>query len=141
MMSAPPRRVGGRYRPDPAVLAREAFYQPWTPTEDEFTELFLHLAGRFGWEVKVHVRDSRHMDLRSTKGVADWFMANAGQKRCAWFELKGWAGKASDEQRAFLAAINAAGGEAYLVGTTGDYAQDALAIAELLTRKPVRRVA
>lgn len=128
------------YRGDGVQLAREAFYRPWTPTEDEFTELFLAIADAKGWTVRVHVRDSRHMDLRSTAGVPDWFMIHLGQRRTAWFELKGWAGRASDAQRAFIAAVNDAGGEAYLVGTSGDYAADALAIGALLTSRPPRQV-
>lgn len=120
------------FRPDAIALAAEAFYAPWTPTEAEFTELFLDIATRAGWELRAHVHDSRHMDLRSTPGLPDWFMVNPGQRRCAWFELKGWAGTASDQQRAFITAINDAGGEAYLVGTTGDQAQDGAAIAQLL---------
>jgi hypothetical protein len=125
-----PRRGGYRQRAED--LVETAFSHAWTPTEDEFTELFLDIATRAGWTFRAHVHDSRRMDLRSTPGLPDWFMVNPAQKRTAWFELKGFAGKASDEQRAFIAAINDAGGEAYLVATTGDYPRDAAAIAELL---------
>lgn len=126
------------YRARAEDLVPMAWHHPWTPTEAEMTDLFLDIAERTGWTIRAHVHDSRAMDLRSTTGLPDWFMVNVGQKRTAWFELKGFGGLATVEQREFLRAINDAGGEAYLVGTSGDRAMDLTRIAELLQARPKR---
>lgn len=126
------------YRPEAELLAREAFYAPWTPTEAEFTRLFLRIARSKGWpkELRYHVRDSRG----SQRGYPDWHLIHPGQGRSIFVELKGWGGSATDAQRTWCAAINDAGGEAYIVKTTGDYAQDAASISQLLSHRPPRRV-
>lgn len=125
------------YRADPVQLASEAFYSPWTPTETEMTRLFLRIAQQKGWprNLRYHTHNSR----RSERGYPDWHLIHPAQGRSIFVELKGWGGSATDEQRRWCRAINDAGGEAYIVGTTGDYAQDAMAIAELLSHRPARR--
>jgi VRR-NUC domain-containing protein len=125
------RRVR-RYRPDPEALATMAWQHPWTPTEAEFTDLFLQIADRSGWTPRYHVYDAR----RSAPGFPDWVLVNKRQRRILFVELKGFGGIASVDQREFLTAINDAGGEGYLVGTTGDMAQDMAKIADLLQRRP-----
>lgn len=122
----------GRYRPDAVVLAAAAFAHPWTPTEAEMTELFLEIAGRTGWGFRYHTFDAR----RSAPGFPDWVLVNVRQRRVIFVELKGFGGLASVEQRDFLRAINDAGGEAYLVGTSGDRAMDLTGIAALLQGRP-----
>lgn len=124
------------YRPDPVELAGEAFTSSWTPTEAEFEALFLEIAEKLGWpaELRYHTRDSR----RSREGYPDWHLVNPSQGRSLFVELKGWGGKASDAQRRWIGALDAVGGEAYIVTTTGDYGRDAAAIAELLRVRPRR---
>lgn len=114
----------------------EAFTSSWTPTEDEFTQLMLDVADRLGWpsELRYHTHDSR----RSAAGFPDWTLVHPAQYRVLFLELKGWRGVASEAQRRWIGAINAAGGEAYLVTTTGDYAHDAAALADLLGPKVPR---
>jgi hypothetical protein len=109
-----------------------AWTHPWTPTEGEMTQLLLDIAERTGWEKRYHTYDAR----RSAPGFPDWVLVNRSQKRILFVELKGFGGAASDEQRDFLAAINDAGGEGYLIGTSGDQALDLTRIAELLQRRP-----
>ena len=118
-------------------LVPGAWYSPWTPTEAEFTRLFLKVARSKGWTRRYHTRDSRG----SGRGFPDWVLVNTAQRRLLFVELKGFAGTASEEQRDWLRDLDAVGVEAYLLTTTGDYARDAASIVELLTRKPVRRVA
>lgn len=125
------------YRRDPADIVPGAWYSPWTPTEDEFTALFLEIAEAKGWSLRYHTHDSR----RSVGGFPDWVIVNPTQRRVVFAELKGWAGKANDDQKDWLAILDEAGAEAYLITTTGDYARDAAAIAELLTSRPSRRPA
>lgn len=127
----------GRYRPEPDV--ERAFTSTWTPTEAEFEELFLDVATKLGWppELRYHTHDSR----RSREGFPDWVLVHPIQRRTIFVELKGWSGKPSDAQREWLAALDWSGSEAYLVTTTGDYARDGAAIAELLRRRPPRTVA
>ena len=126
------RRRPGRYHPDPEALATMAWQHPWTPTEAEMTELFVGIAERTGWEKRYHTYDAR----RSAAGFPDWVLINRQQKRILFVELKGFGGIASTDQREFLRAINDAGGEGYLVGTTGDMARDMAKIADLLQRRP-----
>jgi hypothetical protein len=128
------RRPRRPYRPDPEALASMAWHHPWTPTEGEMTQLLLDIAERTGWEKRYHTYDAR----RSVPGFPDWVLVNRRQRRIIFVELKGFGGVASDEQRDFLAAINDAGGEGYLIGTSGDQALDLTRIAELLQRKPAR---
>lgn len=130
-MTAPHRRASG-YRPDPEALASMAWHHPWTPTEAEMTDLLLEIAEATGWSKRYHTFDAR----RSAAGFPDWVLVNPKQRRILFVELKGFAGLASIEQREFLAAINDAGGEGYLVGTTGDRALDQVRIAALLQRRP-----
>lgn len=104
-----------------------AWSDPWTPTEAEFTRLMLQLARAKGWARRYHTHDSR----RSSRGFPDWVMVHRAQRRILFLELKGWAGKASEEQLAWLEDLAAAGAEAYLVSTTGDKAHDMAALAEL----------
>ena len=69
-------------------------------------------------------------------------MVHTVQRRVLFLELDGWAGEASLEQLDWLRDLDAAGAEAYLVKTTGDYALDASALAELFSRRPpTRRIA
>ena len=119
---------------DEDAIVTMAWTQPWTPTEAEFTDLFLEIAAAKGWHHAYHVHDSR----RSLAGFPDWVMMHTLQQRICFVELKGFGGVASDAQRDYLAAVNDAGGEGYLIGTTGDYAQDASRIAELLSERPRR---
>lgn len=120
------------YRIRSEDLVPMAWHAPWTPTEAEFTELFLAIASAKGWLRRYHTHDSR----RSSAGFPDWVLVNTFQRRILFVELKGFAGEASLEQRAWLRDLNDAGGEAYLLSTTGDYALDAASIAELLSRRP-----
>ena len=126
-----------RYMTRAEDLIPMAWHSPWTPTEAEFTRLFLKIARAKGWTRRYHTRDSRG----SGRGFPDWVLVNREQRRLLFVELKGWAGKASDEQRAWLGDLDAVGAEAYLLSTTNDFARDAASIMELLTRKPVRRAA
>lgn len=131
------RRQGGApFRRDDLDVTREGWTSSWTPTEAEFQDLFVTIAKRLGWAFLAHVADSRRMDLRSTGGLPDWFAVNPQLRRQIWVELKGWGGKATDEQRAFVQAINDAGGEAYIVTTSGDYGRDLAAISDLLSMAP-----
>ena len=116
-----------RYRRDPADIVPMAWTAPWTPTEAEFTRLVLQVARAKGWKHRYHTHDSR----RSSRGFPDWVMVNPGQRRILYLELKGWGGKVSDEQREWLTALADAGGEAYIVTTTGDKARDMAALMEL----------
>lgn len=125
------------YRTRAEDLVPMAWHSPWTPTEAEFTRLFLQIARAHGWARRYHTRDSRG----SGRGFPDWVLVHTGQRRVLFVELKGWAGRASDEQRAWLADLNAAGAEAYLLTTTSDYARDAASISELLARRPPRKAA
>lgn len=125
-----------RYRTNAEDLVPMAWHSPWTPTEREFEALFVEVADAKGW-LGYHTRDSRG----SRPGFPDWTLVHVGQRRIIFVELKGFGGKPSDEQRAWLEQINEAGGEGYLVTTTCDYARDAAAIAELLTARPARQVA
>lgn len=120
------------YRRDPAAIVPMAWYSPWTPTEAEFTRLFLRVARAKGWTRWYHTHDSR----RSDRGFPDWVLVHPGQRRVIFVELKGFAGSASDEQRAWLGDLNAAGAEAYLVSSSMDYARDVAAIGQLLTARP-----
>jgi len=124
----------GRYRTPDELLVPMAWHHPWTPTEAEMTDLFCELADKLNWSPRYHTHDSR----RSVPGFPDWVLIHRGQRRILFVELKGFGGFATDEQRAFLAAINDAGGEAYLIGTTGDQAQDMIRIAALLRHRPAR---
>ena len=118
-------RLSARER---AEIVPGAWTDPWTPTEAEFTRLFLQLARAKGWARRYHTHDSR----RSSRGFPDWVMVHPGQKRILFIELKGWAGHASEEQLAWLEDLATAGAEAYLISTTKDRAHDMAAIAELL---------
>ena len=133
---SPPRRPKA-LRPDPLELVALAYHSPWTPTEQEFTDLFLEIAERKGWARRYHTHDSR----RSPGGFPDWVLVHPGQRRVLFVELKGFAGFATEEQRAWLGDLATAGAEAYLIGTTKDYGRDAAAIAELLSRRPPARSA
>ena len=113
-------------------LVTMAFTQPWTPTEHEFSALFIEIAEAKGWKRRYHTHDSR----RSPGGFPDWVLVHPVQHRVIFAELKGFGGMASEEQRAWLADLAAAGAEAYLIGTTGDYAHDAARLAELFSAKP-----
>lgn len=137
------QRGGNPYRRDETTVVREGWTSSWTPTEAEFQDLFVELATKLGWQNLVHVADSRSMDIRSAEGVPDWYLDHPLLRRQIWVELKGWGGKATDQQRSFVQRVNAAGGEAYVVTTTGDHARDMLAISELLswTRDDVARLA
>jgi hypothetical protein len=115
------------YRRDPADIVPGAWTDPWTPTEAEFTRLVLQVARAKGWSRRYHTHDSR----RSSRGFPDWVMVCTAQKRILFLELKGFGGKLGDEQRDWLADLNACGGEAYLVSTTGDKAHDMAALAEM----------
>ena len=130
-------RRGRSYRARAEDLVPMAWTHPWTPTEAEMTELFLEIAQRTGWQQRYHVYDAR----RSAPGFPDWVLINVDQRRIIFVELKGFGGIASAEQRDFLRAINDAGGEGYLLGTTGDQALDLTRIAELLQTKPARTLA
>ena len=126
------------YRPTAEELVPIAWTSPWTPTEEEFTGLMLQIADAKGWRRRYHTHDSR----RSTAGYPDWTMVHTGQRRVLFLELKGWAGEASQAQLDWLRDLDAAGQEAYLVKTTGDYALDASGLAELFShRPPTRRAA
>lgn len=120
------------YRPRPEELVPIAWTSPWTPTEEEFTELMLSIATAKGWARRYHTHDSR----RSTAGYPDWTMVHTRQRRVLFLELKGWAGEATQEQLDWLRDLDAAGAEAYLVKTTGDYALDAAGLAELFSGRP-----
>ena len=133
-MNARAPHRGRAFRRAEDVLAREAFYSPWTPTEAEFTELFLAIASTLHWERRYHTYDSR----RSPGGFPDWVLVHPGQRRVLFVELKGFGGLVSDEQRAWIGDLDAAGAEAYIVRTTNDYAQDAHGIAQLLRERPPR---
>jgi hypothetical protein len=124
------------YRRTAEELIPDAWYRPWTPTEAEFTRLFLRIARAKGWTRRYHTHDSR----RSTRGFPDWVLVHTAQRRILFVELKGFAGTASDEQREWMAALDQAGAEAYIVTTSGDFARDAASLAELLTAKPRRTV-
>lgn len=130
------RLRGGKYRRDPDDIVPMAWNHPWTPTEQELTDLFLEVAHALGWSRAYHTHDSR----RSAPGFPDWVMVHPGQRRILFVELKGFGGLASEDQRAWLADINDAGGEGYLVTTSGDQARDLAAIADLLRSRPTRRV-
>lgn len=123
-----------RFIRDELDMVPMAWHAPWTPTEAEFTDLFLEVAARKGWTHAYHTHDSR----RSTAGFPDWVITNPVQRRVVFAELKGFAGSASDEQRDWLAALADAGAEAYLITTTGDFARDVAAIGELLSARPRR---
>ena len=125
------------YRTRAEDLIPMAWHAPWTPTEAEFTRLFLKIARAKGWTRRYHTRDSRG----SGRGFPDWVLVNRPQRRLMFVELKGFAGKASDEQREWLGDLDYVGAEAYLLTTTGDYARDAASIVELLTRRPARVLA
>lgn len=114
-----------------------AWTRPWTPTEGEFTRLVLRIAGAKGWRRRYHTHDSR----RSAGGFPDWVLVHPQQRRVLFLELKGWGGEASDEQRDWLRDLDAAGAEAYLVKTTGDWAIDAARLAELFSSRPPRKAA
>jgi hypothetical protein len=137
------QRGGNPYRRDETVVVREGWTSSWTPTEAEFQDLFVELATKLGWVNLVHVADSRSMDIRSAPGVADWYICHRTLRRQIWVELKGWGGKARDDQREFVGHVNASGGEAYVVTTSGDHARDLLSLSELLswTREDVARMA
>lgn len=122
-----------RYRRLAADIVPDAWYSPWTPTEAEFQRLFLRLARAKGFRW-YHTFDSR----RSNRGFPDLCLVNPAQRRIVFVELKGWTGQATDEQRDWLRDLNDAGGEAYLVKTSGDYARDVASIVELLTSRPRR---
>ena len=121
-----------KFTGDPDLVPM-AWTDPWTPTEAEFTRLVLQVAEAKGWSRRYHTHDSR----RSSKGFPDWVMVHVGQKRILFLELKGFAGKASDEQRAWLEDLGGAGAEAYIVTTTGDKAVDMASLAEMFD--PPRR--
>ena len=122
-----------KYIRDDADLVPMAWTDPWTPTEAEFTRLVLQVARAKGWSRRYHTHDSR----RSSRGFPDWVMVNVAQKRILFLELKGYAGTASDEQRAWLEDLGGAGAEAYIVTTTGDRAVDMASLAEMFD--PPRR--
>ena len=126
-------RLLKRYRRLAEDIIPAAWYSPWTPTEQELASLFEDIARAKGWRW-YHTYDSR----RSAPGFPDYVLVHTGQRRIVFVELKGWTGKPSDEQRAWLGDLDRAGGEAYLVTTSGDYARDAGSIAELLTARPRR---
>lgn len=128
------RHRHGRYRTPDDQLVPMAWHAPWTPTEAEFTELFVDVAKAKGWDPMYHTHDSR----RSFPGFPDWVVIHAVQRRILFVELKGFGGLASAEQRTFLAAINDAGGEGYLITTTQDYARDVAAFGDLLSARPRR---
>lgn len=125
------------YRARPEELVPIAWTSPWTPTEEEFTGLALEIAGAKGWSRRYHTHDSR----RSARGFPDWVLVHPGQRRVLFLELKGWLGQATAEQLDWLRDLDAAGAEAYLVKTTGDYALDAAGLAELFSSRPPRRAA
>lgn len=122
-----------RYVRDDADLVPMAWTDPWTPTEAEFTRLVLQVARAKGWTMRYHTHDSR----RSSRGFPDWVMVCPTQRRILFLELKGFAGKPSEEQTAWLMALADTGAEAYLVTTTGDKAHDMAALAEMFD--PPRR--
>ena len=137
--SYPPqeRSVSKRYIRLAEDIVPAAWVKPWTPTEAEFTRLVLRIARAKGWSRRYHTHDSR----RSDRGFPDWVLVHPGQRRVLFLELKGFGGDASDEQRAWLADLDTAGMEAYLVKTTGDWALDAARVAELFTKRPRRAAA
>lgn len=119
------------YRRTAEQLVPDAWFRPWTPTEAEFTRLFLRIARAKGWTRRYHTHDAR----RSTRGFPDWVLVNPAQRRVLFVELKGWHGTPSEEQREWLMALDQAGAEAYLLGTSGDFARDAASIGELLSHR------
>lgn len=124
------------YRANAEDLVPIAWTAPWTPTEAEFMALFVEIADAKGWR-RYHTRDSRG----SNPGFPDLVLVSPAQRRVVFVELKAFGGKATDEQRSWLASLDVAGAEAYLVRTTGDYARDAASISELLSSRPRRGAA
>lgn len=125
-------RQAKAYRRTAEQLIPDAWNRPWTPTEAEFTRLVLRIARAKGWTRRYHTHDSR----RSTRGFPDWVMVHPGQRRVLFLELKGWAGSASEEQRAWMQDLHTAGAEAYIVSTSGDWPRDMAVLVELFTRRP-----
>ena len=130
-----------KFTGDPDLVPM-AWTDPWSPTEAEFTRLVLQVARAKGWQRRYHTHDSR----RSSRGFPDWVMVHVGQKRILFLELKGSgppsAVKVSDEQRAWLEDLAAAGAECYIVRTQGDKARDMAELAEMFDppwRKIVRK--
>lgn len=80
-------------------------------SEDDLTDQILDLAAGFGWTLTYHVPDSRRV---SAAGFPDWVLANPGQRRVIYAELKSETGRLSPEQRRWLDVLTDSGHEAHI---------------------------
>lgn len=79
-------------------------------SEDDLATQILELAAGLGWALAYHVPDSR----RTNPGFPDWVLANPGQGRVIYAELKNETRKVTPEQQQWLDALTAAGHETYV---------------------------